>query len=362
MRAIARAWYVAGMAALIIGFLSAGTASAALTVSPPQLSVPENQTTTVTITYRFSGLALAAVPYTGPMSSPFGEFRLGGGIVITVPTAVTATVQGGIGAVTETLTIPASVLGAARRQGATSFTFDRTFTDLPSPNQRITEAASVRVSVTSEAAASFAIKRIELYFDNRRGETTVTRNRRGLKAHADIRFVGSGLLSGYWEVDGRRILDVNRSLSFGAGVTLSTPDSPDLPTFDTGTHVVRFVVVNPAFPVGIPQALYFVTPSEETLRQVTIAIPAALPDEGGKGVRTFTWDRPSGIDLFLVEFSETPDGKPIFSAFARENRYTFPPTGLEGVFTTGKQYFWRVKGYDSRENQLGASDPGAFTF
>jgi hypothetical protein len=362
MKTIARAWYVAGLAALIIGFLPPGTASAALSVSPPQLSVSGGQPTTVAITYRFSGLALAAVPYSGPMSSPSGEFRLGSGIVIPVPTTVTATVQGGSGAVTETLTIPASVLDAARRQGATSFTYDRTFTDLPPPNQRITEAASVRVSITSEAAASFAIKRIELYFDNRRGETTVTRNRQGLKAYADIRFVGSGLLSGYWEVDGRRILDVNRYLSFGTSVTLETPDAPSLPTFDTGTHVVRFVITNPLFPISLPQALYFVTPSEDTLRQVKIGIPAALPGEGGKGVRTFTWDRPSGIDLFLVEFSETPDGKPIFSAFAKENRYTFPSVGMEGVFTPGKEYFWRVKGYDGRENQVGASGPGVFTF
>jgi hypothetical protein len=362
MKAIARTWYVAGLAALIIGFLPAGTASAALTVSPPQLSVPEGQTTTVAITYRFSGLiSRVSLPYSGPMSSSFGEFRLGRGIVITVPTTVTATIQGGSGAVTETLTVPASVLDAARRQGATSFTFDRTFIDAPSP-PFITNVASIFVSVTSEAAASFAIKRIELYFDNRRGETTVPRNRRGLKAYADIRFVGSGLLSGYWEVDGRRILDVNRSLSFGAGVTLSTPDSPDLPTFDTGSHVVRFVVVNPAFPVGLPQALYFVTPSEETLRQVKIVTPAAPPAEAGKGTRAFTWDRPQGIDLFLVEFSETPDGKPIFSAFAKENRYAIPPEGMEGVFTPGKRYFWRVKGYDGHENQVGASAPAEFVF
>lgn len=364
MKAIARASYVAAaaLAALVIGFLPAGTASAALTVSPPQLAAPENQATTVTIAYRFSGLVLAAVPYSGPMTSTLGEFRLGRGVVIPVSTTVTAAVQGGSGAVTETLTIPSSVLDAARRQGAVSFTFDRTFTDLAPPNQRITEASSVRVSVTSEAAASFSIKRVELYFDNRRGETTVPRNRRGLKAHADIRFVGSGLLSGYWEVDGRRILDVNRSLSFGTGVTLSTPDAPDLPTFDTGTHVVRFVIVNPPFPVGLPQALYFVTPSEEAVRMVKIGIPPAPPAEAGKGTRSFAWDRPRGIDLFLVEFSETPDGKPLFSAFAKENRYAIPSEGMDGVFTPGRKYFWRVKGYDGHENQVGASAPAEFVF
>jgi hypothetical protein len=331
-------------------------------VSPPQLSVPENQTTTVTITYRFSGInPPVGAGYSGPMSSSSGEFRLGMGIVITVPTTVTATINVGIGAVTETLTVPASVLNAARRQGATSFTFDRTFVNNPA-NPVITEVASARMAITSEAAASFAIKRIELYFDNRRGETTVPRNRRGLKTYADIRFVGSGLLSGYWEVDGRRVLDVNRSLSFGTSVTLSTPDSPDLPTFDTGTHVVRFVVVNPAFPVGLPQALYFVTPSEDTVRQVTIGIPAATPAAAGKGPHSFAWERPQGIDFFLVEFSETSDGKPIFSAFVKEARYAIPAEGMEGVFTPGKKYFWRVKGYDGHENQVGASASAEFGF
>jgi len=362
MKAIGKKWYIAGLAAMFVGFLPAGTVSAALAVSPQRLSVPGGQTTTVAITYRFTGLvSRTSTPYSGPMSSPSGEFRIGRGIVIPVPTTVTAPIQGGSGAVTETLTIPASVLDAARRQGVPSFTFDRAFTDTPAP-PFITQTASTPVSVASEAAATFAIKRIELYFDNRRGETTVPRNRRGLRAYADVRFLGSGLLSGYWEVDGRRILDVNRHLSFGTSVTLETPEIPDLPTFDTGTHVVRFVVTNPPLPVGLPQALYFVTPSEDTLRMVKIGIPPSPPAEAGKGIRSFAWDRPSGIDLFLLEFSETPDGKPIFSAFAKGNRYAFPSMGMEGVFTPGKRYFWRVKGYDGRENQVGTSVPSEFVF
>ncbi len=362
MNAVTRMLHAARLGAIVLAFLYAGSASAAVSVSPSPLFIPEGQQSVVTITYRFTGLvSRLGGAYSGPLSSPVGEFRTGRGILLSVPTTVTATIQGGAGVVTETLTLPASLLDAVRRQGAVSLTYDRTFTDTPS-NPFIVNTASTAVNIGSEASASFAIKRIELYFDNRRGEITVGRNRKGLKAYADIRFVGSGLLSGFWEVDGRRILDVNRHLSFGTSVMLSTPDVPDLPTFDTGVHVVRFVVLNPPLPISLPQALYFVTPSEDTVRQVRIAIAAPPAGEGGSGIRTFAWERPRGIDLFLVEFSETADGKPIFSAFAKENRYTLPSSGIEGVFTSGKRYFWRVKGYDGHENQVGASVPAEFIF
>jgi hypothetical protein len=295
---------LAGLAAIFLSMIGVVAAPAAVTPSPSPLLVAEGQSATVTITYRFTGLvARAGGGYSGPMSSPVGEFRTGRGVLLSVPTTVTATITGGSGAVTETLTVTLSLLDTVRRQGVTNLTYERTFTDT-GVAPFIINTAITRVSVTSEAAATFAIKRIELYFDNRRGETTVSRNAKGLKAHADIRFVGSGLLSGFWEVDGRRILDVNQSLSFGTNVTLSTPDIPSLPTFDTGVHVVRFVIVNPPLPVSLPQALYFVTPSEETVRQVRIGVPPLPAAEAGKGARTFSWERPPGIDLFLVEFSE----------------------------------------------------------
>ncbi|MDH3382821.1 MAG: hypothetical protein OEM42_02035 [Deltaproteobacteria bacterium] len=333
---------------------------AAVTIVPSQSSVPVGQTSTITVQYRFTGLLTAATggPYNGPETSTGGTFLTPTSIPLgTVSTTVTATITNGAGQTGESVTVPASVLEAARRQGFNQILLQRIFTGaFNSP------VAQVNIAITSEAVGPLRIKRIELYFENRRGEITVKRNQKGLKAFADIRFFGSGLLSGFWEVDGRRIYDVNRQLNFGTNVTLETPDLPNLPTFDTGVHIVRLVITRPAVPIGLPRILYFIPPVEETVRLVKITLAESDGERTGGPTKTFTWTMPHGLKLFLLEFSEEPAGKPIFSAFATGNRYTLPDVGIEGIFSPGKKYYVRIKGYDESENLIGDSDPADFVF
>lgn len=88
--------------------------------------------------------------------------------------------------------------------------------------------------VAAQSVANLSIKRIELYFENRRADTTVMKDYPNLKAFADITFIGSGLFQGYWQVDSRILSYVNQHLTFGGSVTIQTPKIPPLPTKEMG--------------------------------------------------------------------------------------------------------------------------------
>lgn len=345
------------LAVLALAALPAREARAAVSAVPSAIPVTGDRAVAVTITYRFSGvLGADATPFAGPIESLSGDFVSPLGVIGTVPTFLIANIAGGAGQVTETITIPLSVLQTLRGQGFAQMRYQRAFAGAVAP-----ESIVIPVNVTGEAAAAFAVKRIELYFENRRGEITVRRNQRGLKAFADIRFTGSGVLSGFWEVDGRRILDVNRQLNFGTNVTLATPDIPDLPTFDTGTHIVRFVITNPAPSGTLPQLLYFVAAAKE-LQPLRISAQVEEGKGGAPSKHVFAWEKPAGIDLFLLEFREEAGAKPVFSAFTREGNYMLPGKIADGIFARGKTYYWRVKGYDANEDPVAESPPGSFVY
>lgn len=347
---------------LILAICFARESLAAVNVVPPQTAVTPGRTNTITIQYRFSGLQNPDTsPYSGPADSTTGTFmgltRTGPVLLGSVSTVVIATIVNGAGAVSETVTVPASLIDTAAQSGIIQIRYERTFAG---PTPPPTSQAIIAIA-SSEAVGPLRINRIELHFENRRGETTVARNHRGLKAFADIRYGGTGVLTGFWEVDGRRILDVNRQLTFGTNVTLSTPDVPDLPTFDTGTHLVRLVLTNPPPAGALPQLLYYVTAAKD-LRTIRIAVRDGTAGSGAPAGRSFSWEKPAGMTLFFIEFSEEPGGKPVFSAFTREASYKLPEKGLEGIFTPGKRYYWRVKGYDESDDHVGESGSAPFQY
>lgn len=254
--------------------------------------------------------------------------------------------------------IPVRVLERALQRGSNRIAHVRTFS-----GPDINLIATVNLFVTTEAAAGFEIKRIEVYFENRRAEITVERNYPDLRAYADIRFVGSGLLQGLWEVDGRVLTTVNQHLTFGRSVTLETPQIPPLPTFDTGTHIVRFVITNPATQLPLPSLLYFVTPAE--FRGSPVSLKLILPENDsqlGYSPQTFKWEGLNKTALFLIQFFDNTDAKPVFSAYTRDSSYVLPDIVLKSIFSPGLKYYWKVKGFDADSNVIGESAVWSFSF
>jgi hypothetical protein len=211
---------------------------------------------------------------------------------------------------------------------------------------------------------SFDINRIELYFPNRRAEITVERNAPRLKAFANIRFSGSGILQGYWQVNGWTVGLVNQQVFAGQTLTLATPDVPALPTSDTGNHLVQFVITNPKTLIPLPTAIYFVKAKDYHASP----LPLALRSPKNKArldyeQQVLQWEETRGAALYLVEFYRQEKGSgPIFSAYARTPGYELPETCFAKIFIKGGTYYWKVKSFDNKGLEVGESPTWSFTF
>lgn len=341
-----------------------GIATAAVSSTASKNRVPRGQTSVVSVTYRFSNIAGTSV------SSPQGFFRVatGGGPITlgTVNTRINASTpippnfNTGAGITTELVNIPAGLLEQIIARGVTRFYYERSFFNILNV---ASGTARIDFQIVSESMADLSIKKIDLYFENRRPEITIEKGFKGLKAFADISYSGSGLLEGYWEVDGRVISRVFQQLSFGGLLKLQTPEIPELPTFDPGTHRIRFVITRPAQYIPIPVIIYFV--NLDRFKPALSAIGLLSPQDKAVieyGSQKFEWQRPVNAAVFLVQYGNKVDSKTIFSAYTRDAFYVIPEAILKESFKIGEQYYWKVISFDAENIIIGESAVYSFTF
>ncbi len=355
---------VISAAGLILGVTFAGVTmaqaqivvTASTTPSPAQVS--HIQSVPVTITYVFT----TVIPGTFTLTSPGGTFvASGGGTLGTGGGGLTVTITGGRGVVTETLTVSQVIGEQALRGGSATFTFQRLFSAGPAAGAiPINVETAVPMRVVPSAVGPFSLRRVELRFENGRGEITVPKNFERLKALALVEFNGSGLLEAAWEVDGRTLLIIREFLTFGSLVTLTTPEIPPLPTFEPGVHRVAFRITSPPATFEIPTITYFVTAAPVPSEAIELIAPAdrsRLP----QSPVTFEWKGVAGVTQYQMEITEEDGGPPVFSALATTSPYTMP-AAYERNFVIGKRYRWQVKGLDVGGNVVAVSTSRTFTW
>ena len=308
-----------------------------VTVSPPFFQAALGTATTLPLTYQFNGVGSAN------LSSSGGVFMANGELLGTNPAPLAVRVQDGRGSVSETVVIPPRIAALARERGGNRYTYERTFAD---PERGTTLSTMVNVALTTEAAAGFEIKRLQLSFDRKMGsiETTVHRNASNLRAYAELRYVGSGLLQGYWEVDGVSRYPVFQNLSYGPAVVIESPAVPSLPTLNPGSHLVRLVVTQPAIGFDLPVIVYAVLPDQGDVVLESLQLEAPANDE----ILDFTpptlrWHKLATEGTYEIVFLAAPDGKPIFTAYAVEPSYTIAKESFNRIFAPGKSYWWQVR-------------------
>lgn len=321
-------------------------------VSVSSYSVPSNITTTQGITYSFTTTPASSTT----MTSTQGTFNVGGTQIGTNPSQISASVINGRGSVSEMITILPSLIQQAQARGSSSMTYNRQFT-----NGANTVNTQVTISITSAAGATLLITRMQLYFQNRMPVITIKRNDPSLKAYVDINYVGSGLLQGYWEVDGNLLANVKQMITTGTTVTIESPSPPILSTFIPGDHQIRFVVTAPFQNISFPLISYYVTP-EETARRLASLNLLSPNDQGVIGYEpmTFAWNASEGISIYFLEFFPKGEEKPIFSAYARNPAYRLPDAVMKSFFSRGGTYAWKVKGLDS--SNIAVAESPLFTF
>jgi hypothetical protein len=314
---------------------------------PPSLTVPRSGGTQQ-IGYHFS----CSGPCNLPVNSGPGFFVAAGETVETTGAALQGSIQNGSGRLQETITLSAPLIEKVLSRKTNQFLFQRVF------NGSLTALVSIQIAAP---VSGLDIRYLNLYFDNRRPEITVDRNAPGLLAYADIGFQGSGLLQGYWTVDGRVLGYVNRFLNSGQTITLKSPEIPALPTFDIGTHQVQLVLTAPVLRETLPKAVYFVS-SREHREAPTILLGA--PENKAElhySPFGFEWKPLPGIDSYLLEAFAEGEERPVFSAYAKGPFYAVPPPGL-GLFAPGGTYRWRVRGFNAENRPVARSAWSHFSF
>jgi hypothetical protein len=330
-----------------------------ITVSPGSFTIPKGTAVTQILTYSI----FATQPITETLISPKAAFFAGNTLIGEVNVPVTAFLANGIGTVSETINIPFAISRRAENLGVTQITFVREFVTSGVSAQarkagQASVAAMVPVTITTAGSSELRILSLRIYFENNRAEITIGRND-PLKAFAEIRYDGSGLLQGYWEVDGRRISDVFMHLVFGKDLTLVTPEIPPLPTFVAGTHVIRLVITNPAG-VVLPEAIYFVTLDEAPRFSLINILEPSNGAEIDYSPMLFRWDSWKNVSVYRLEFREINSGESIFNVYTKKTEYQLVDSNLRRFFRSDTEYYWKVIGVDA-DNKIAGESP-IFTF
>jgi hypothetical protein len=312
-----------------------------VTPTPASAAVARGQAASVALRFQFAGSpGLDAV-----LTSDEGRFVVDGEVVERDPTPVEARVQNGQGAATEQRTLPVAVIERALAKNSNRFSYVRTFT-----GGGFTLPATVGFSIGTDASADFAITRMALDFGDGRVEATIPRNAKR-RARVELRYQGSGLLRGRWAVDGRVLAEVSRTLAFGGQASF---ESPELPAFDTGGHVVRFVIDSPAPAFPLPQATYYVTP-DEGVRPLSLKTPAAHATLAAGGL-TFDWIGVDGAATYQVRFFRKAGEPAFFSAWTKTPGYAVPPAAL-AKFQAEGPFLWQVSAHAEDGARLAESEP-----
>jgi len=338
--------------AAVAGLLVCGGSLATITPMPSPLTISRGQTASRSVAYRIQGIDVG----TDTITSSGGQFYVGAELVGSNSQILTAQMVNSVAVATEALVIPVSVIEAALARHSNTLTYQREFIGGVFP----AEGVEVSIIIMSEAAADFEIKRMDLYFANRRPDITVGRNQKALKAYVDIRYVGTGLLQAFWEVDGRVLATVNQYMAFAGNATLMSPDIPALPTFEPGTHVVRFVITSPSPELTVPSIVYFVLPEESGPAVLEQIAPA---DGSGLDVLPyeFRWSGTAKAAMYIVRYYSDPEADPVFSAYTRDTFYELPEYIPNGGLTSGTKYYWDVSALAEDGTVVGKSPTMSFT-
>lgn len=116
---------------------------------------------------------------------------------------------------------------------------------------------------------TLAIDNIDIAFQNNKKHITVNKNDEKIRVIARIKFSGSGLIRGYWEIDGKMHTPISQHLTAGNDITLKTPVLPTIPTYTEGIHSVRLIITYPSAKSSA-NAIYIVKNKTETVLKSSV--------------------------------------------------------------------------------------------
>jgi PKD repeat protein len=199
----------------------------------------------------------------------------------------------------------------------------------------------------------------EIKLDNGKYYKVIPKNSKNIRAVLRMKMRGSGILSGYWIVDGNPYEFFNEVVHQGELKEIFTKRMPGLPVLESGIHTISVKLTKPAeVPITFPVLKYFVLPYENKVEILS-------PNDGyvtkEKDIPEFSWKEPKGGSKYKVAFSNY-----LYPILYNTNRLKWidvnvklnykPEPDVWKNIKRNKWTYWKVKAFDSNENIIAESD------
>jgi len=199
----------------------------------------------------------------------------------------------------------------------------------------------------------------EIRLDNGKYYKVVPKNSRNLRAVLRMKMRGTGIVAGYWLVDGHPFEFFNEVVNQGEVREIFTRRIPGLPVIDPGLHSISVRLTQPAeLPVTFPVLKYFVLAHENILETTTpsdgfIAKENEIPE--------FSWKEAAGASKYQIAFADF-----LYPIINESFGLRWIDVGPELTYTPGKEIwdsikrnrwtYWKVRALDTNGSVVAESD------
>ena len=187
---------------------------------------------------------------------------------------------------------------------------------------------------------------MELAFDNGKYYQVVPKNLAKLRATLRMKMRGTGIVSGYWVVDGRPFEYFNEVAHQGHLESIPTRPVPGLPTVVPGMHTLTIQLTRPSdVAIEFPVLRYMVLPYENLVELLTPADGFVARD---KSRPTFSWGKAYGASSYEIVFSESLlslfDNAKTLQWQANKGQTSYePPEELWNALKRNQWTYWKVR-------------------
>jgi hypothetical protein len=341
------------------GLTAAGSGTLLINVVVPSLGTatafPSNTTATLQAGGRIHALWNVTANASGiGVRSTSGAFllTLDGPVLQTVAQPISGTVVGGTARIADDVQIPASVVYQVLAAHQSTFYFHRHFDPVAGGSGA---DGLVTIRIVGSNAGALSLARVSLRFSDGSRRRVVGHDH-PLRALAEIRYTGGGLLQAVWEVATppstsgqpvyRPLRFVRQYLLPGGQVLL---ESPPLPVGVSGRHVVRLRLQDPALDNGLLALEYSVNPAMHGGASAPRELPLRLPGNGAslQASTRFAWQPVTGARAYQLEFYaaddmpglQLPQGGMVVPASTTQLRLS---ELARAHLSSGRSYRWRV--------------------
>ncbi|MBN2346260.1 MAG: PKD domain-containing protein [Candidatus Aminicenantes bacterium] len=199
----------------------------------------------------------------------------------------------------------------------------------------------------------------ELSLDNGKYYKVVPKNSKNIRALLRMKLRGTGIVSGYWIVDGRPYEFFNETTYQGQVKTIATRGVPGLPMFDPGMHTVTVELTRPVDESAVfPTLRYYVLPFENTIDISALREGAVVKEDE---TAEFSWKSAPGGSYYQIAFSEalvsllSNDPELNWIDCPERFRYT-PDAETWKALKRNRWTYWKVRAVDSGGSVVAESD------